>query len=105
MAEVTLEAIRNLLNPLRRRYVVFFHEDDRGVVAEACRALRGEGYEIAERQHPYMKPGIAVAIDADELQPGAWKARITWPSFSADNGSRSDRALTSENADDGTMER
>jgi hypothetical protein len=67
--ELNLTTIRNLLNPTKRRMVLFFHEDDRGVVEDACRTLRAEGYELAEREHRYMVPGIAVAIDADELQP------------------------------------
>lgn len=59
--------LRNLLHPLRRRHVVFCHADDLDLVADACRTFRAEGYEIAERTHRYMVPGIAVVLDPAEF--------------------------------------
>lgn len=71
-AEITVEGIRNLLNPIvRRRHIVFCAVEDREKVAEVCRTLRGEGYEIVEKVHKWLPPGPAYCVDADFLQPGA----------------------------------
>ncbi len=81
LGRVTIESIRNLLHPLRRRQIVFPHADDRAVVMEACQRLRTEGYELAERQSGAVEPGTAVVVDADLLQPPTFKGvRFdTWP--------------------------
>lgn len=66
---LTLEGIRDMLRPRRRRLILFFNGDDREVVTSACRTLRDEGYELAEREHRWVEAGRVIAVDADVLQP------------------------------------
>lgn len=74
---VTLEAIRNLLNPLRRRHVVFCNPTDHPLVEMALRDLRKEGYEVAVKPHRYVEEGTAYAVDADLLQPPTFEFEAT----------------------------
>lgn len=64
---VTLAGLRNLLNPLRRRHVVFCNPTDHPLVEMALRDLRQEGYEVAAKPHRYVDEGVAYAMDADML--------------------------------------
>jgi hypothetical protein len=69
MAELA-ERLRNSLNPIeRKRYLVWFHPDDREEAVAACRTVRTEGYEVAEREHRYVDPGQLIVMDADLAQP------------------------------------
>lgn len=89
---LTLRALRNLLNPLRRRQIVFCNPTDHPLVEGALRELRKEGYEIAAKPHRYVDEGTAIVADADVLDRTLRGPRpFARPSTVPDSGSGGER--------------